>query len=664
LDRLDELVDRLEEVGAAFHPTKLAAGHEVPFLGEIRTPNGFVLDPSKLEALTTMLEPRNQTELRSVIGMFKTMTKHVKDLNLDLAPLNIYTSSKRSAKFTPEETAYLSEHLAKAQKSLANAMALSTPRWDLPFILHCDASDAGVGGSLSQVWEDGFVRYIKFFAQPVSGDTVATSTFSKEARAIVFGIEQCADYIIGTRFILKTDHKPLLWVLKKAREAMQGARKFNPVFRWATILSTLNFDVEHISGTANVVADALSRPPFVRAPESPYSTESPSEGVKLVHNKSHYIQRLKGQTTVAAIRAPDSNIPPKDKEEANDRKAVTAEEVEVLGVRDFRPFHSYDPNFPVDAYEAIARVVLTRGDAFTIDDLSENLRDTPEILESVMEVKSSLVLHNDSLHWCRENGDLVPYVPVVHRDELMFTIHNAPTGGHFGVDKTLLRLKERCWWPAMNLWVQKYCTECGPCQRNKSKPSLKAPQQTWEAASVWERIHLDLIEMNETERGNKWILNVVDSCSKKLFSFPIPDKSAATVMSVLLSLFDDVGRPWTIATDGGREFDNKLLDSVCQQFQIRKHVGTPYNHQSQGMVEVMNRILETILRMNGHPSQHNWDLVLPESCVAWNDSRPLNGARSPNDIWFGRSKRTPLEVFLNTQPPQVLNHYDAWRKSQ
>ncbi|MGR0243409.1 hypothetical protein ACUWC2_28340, partial [Klebsiella pneumoniae] len=55
-----------------------------------------------------------------------------------------------------------------------------------------------------------------------------------------------------TKFKIKTDHKPLLWVhgLKET-----SAR----VTKWKERLATYNFTIEHIKGKENVVADCLSR---------------------------------------------------------------------------------------------------------------------------------------------------------------------------------------------------------------------------------------------------------------------------------------------------------------------------------------------------------------------------------------------------------------------
>ena len=131
--------------------------------------------------------------------------------------------------------------------------------WELPFILHCDASDAGVGGYLAQMEPEGTERAIRFFHKAFSGSMVNWSTFSKEAYAVIYALEQCASYLAGRHFKVVTDHKPLIWVYRAARK-LQGPSR---VYSWAVLLNSFNFEIEHIPSMRNVVTDALSRPPFL-----------------------------------------------------------------------------------------------------------------------------------------------------------------------------------------------------------------------------------------------------------------------------------------------------------------------------------------------------------------------------------------------------------------
>jgi len=68
----------------------------------------------------------------------------------------------------------------------------------------------------------------------------------------LFAIERWQHYLIGNKFLLETDHKPLAWI--KSKKDCRGK-----LGRMALRLAEFDFETNHIPGTANSDADALSR---------------------------------------------------------------------------------------------------------------------------------------------------------------------------------------------------------------------------------------------------------------------------------------------------------------------------------------------------------------------------------------------------------------------
>lgn len=79
-------------------------------------------------------------------------------------------------------------------------------------MLETDASDRGIGGVISHVIEGGVERPIAFFSRTLSTAEENYPTIQKEALAIVESTKKFFDYLIGQRFLLRTDHKPLVAV--------------------------------------------------------------------------------------------------------------------------------------------------------------------------------------------------------------------------------------------------------------------------------------------------------------------------------------------------------------------------------------------------------------------------------------------------------------------
>ena len=67
------------------------------------------------------------------------------------------------------------------------------------------------------------------------------------------------------------------------------------------------------------------------------------------------------------------------------------------------------------------------------------------------------------------------------RQEILYQLHDAPTsGGHFAVEKTLARIKQRFWWPFMSSNVEWHITNCDCCAARSTvgKNRWAEPQST------------------------------------------------------------------------------------------------------------------------------------------------------------------------------------------
>jgi hypothetical protein len=118
-----------------------------------------------------------------------------------------------------------------------------------PVYLHTDACDTGIGAYLFQI-RDGIEQPIGFLSKSLSGAELNWSTFEKEGFAIFKALEHFEYILRDIKFTLRTDHRNLLYLNEKASQKVQ---------RWKLAVQQYNFDVEHIPGIDNVVADLYSR---------------------------------------------------------------------------------------------------------------------------------------------------------------------------------------------------------------------------------------------------------------------------------------------------------------------------------------------------------------------------------------------------------------------
>jgi len=72
--------------------------------------------------------------------------------------------------------------------------------------------------------------------------------------AIVYGLKQYKQYLLGRHFVIRTDHAALTWLRRTAEPMPQLAG-------WLTFIEQYNYEIVHRSGTQHGNADGLSRRP-------------------------------------------------------------------------------------------------------------------------------------------------------------------------------------------------------------------------------------------------------------------------------------------------------------------------------------------------------------------------------------------------------------------
>ncbi|ROT80449.1 hypothetical protein C7M84_000844 [Penaeus vannamei] len=99
-----------------------------------------------------------------------------------------------------------------------------------------------------------------------------------------------------------------------------------------------------------------------------------------------------------------------------------------------------------------------------------------------------------------------------------------------------------------------------------------------------------------TERGNQYILVIVDFLTRFAVVRALPNKYAETVAEAVSEVFADLGIPQTVLTDQGREFRNEILKEMAKHMQFQHHKITAYHPASNGLCERTNQQVLNILR--------------------------------------------------------------------
>ena len=173
----------------------------------------------------------------------------------------------------PKQTS-LDGTATKSFETLRDALTsdtfLITPDPCKEFTLQTDASSRGVGAVLSQQNDDGILRPVAFYSRKLLDRETKYTITELECLAIVNTIKHFDVYLLGTHFLIQTDHS----ALKYLESLKHGSPR---LMRWALSLQPFSYTVHHRKGTLNANADDLSRQAW-DSPDLVPVTSLPKEG--------------------------------------------------------------------------------------------------------------------------------------------------------------------------------------------------------------------------------------------------------------------------------------------------------------------------------------------------------------------------------------------------
>ena len=121
------------------------------------------------------------------------------------------------------------------------------------YIVDTDASGGAIGAILSQI-QDGEEKVICYGSRVCSSAEQTYDVTRRELLAIIFFLKTFRPYLLGRRFLLRTDHSALQWLRRTPVPIGQQAS-------WLSVLEEFDFQVQHQAGVAHGNADAISRRP-------------------------------------------------------------------------------------------------------------------------------------------------------------------------------------------------------------------------------------------------------------------------------------------------------------------------------------------------------------------------------------------------------------------
>lgn len=214
---------------------------EVEFLGKIVSSRGISISPTKTEAVKNWPVPTNPTELLSFHGYLNYHRDHIQNYGDICAPLYDLANAKGIWAWNTCHK----EAFEQAKMALCSAPCLSYPDHDGLFVLDTDASDRTIGAV-----QEGKEKVICYASHVLLKPQRQYCTTRKDLLAVVKFCRHFRHYLLGRRFLLRTDHNSLIWLMRFKH--IEGQ-----LVRW--LEEQYNMEIVHRPGKKHTNADDMSR---------------------------------------------------------------------------------------------------------------------------------------------------------------------------------------------------------------------------------------------------------------------------------------------------------------------------------------------------------------------------------------------------------------------
>ena len=611
LSRLRQVFYRLKEANLKLNPRKCHLfQRKVKYLGHVLSAEGIQTDPEKLDAVRNWKIPSDVHELRSFLGLCSYYRRFVKDFSIIAKPLFVLTEHNTNFQWTKD----CQKAFDQLKVALTSSPILAHPTENGTFYLDTDASYYGIGAVLSQE-QDGAERVIGYYSKTLHKAQKNWCVTRKELYAVVKAIENFHNLLYGRKFVVRTDHSALQWLMKFKNPEGQVAR-------WLEHLQTYDFDIRHRPGKYHGNADSLSRRPC--------------------------------------------NIDCKNCCKQEQRELLVnltrVEEFQFDGVT-----FSEEEFQKVQNEDSILKSLLNwlkEGKRPSFDETSA----MDPVLKGYLAQWNSLKLKDGILYRIWESTDGKQSVeklilPRKLRKEVMRQLHDGNSGGHFGIKKTMQKIKARFYWIGCREDVENYCNTCDICNSRKG-PNIRQrnKMQQYNVGSPFERIGIDILgPLPATERGNRYLVVVMDYFTKWPEVFPVPNQEAETVAAGLMeNVISRFGVPMEIHSDQGRNFESEVFQCLMKVLGITKTRTTALHPQSDGMVERFNKTILDYLSKFIDDHQSDWDKLINLCMLAYRTAVNETTQISPAKMMFGRELRLPVDLVVGQPPEQGERRLPEW----
>ena len=237
-------------------------------------------------------------------------------------------------------------------------------------------------------------------------------------------------------------------------------------------------------------------------------------------------------------------------------------------------------------------------------------------------------------------------IPEKYIPALLYQYHDNIMAGHQGIQRTVLTLEERYYFPSMFDYVRKYLLCCQECQSRREKDADKAAYFPRIPLSFrpMSRISADIKYMPPSHLGFNYILLCTCEISNYVIGIPLEKRDASCIAEALMNkVVYTHGAPRTLIIDEDRALTSMVMQELYKRLKVRSITVSPLNHGSnrtERYIRTLNNMLCKYLTATGS----EWPLYVYPACYAMNTFVSPSLNYSPYELVF-TCKPAPLDEF-------------------
>lgn len=257
-DTLRAVLKALRDKGIKINSQKCKLLCEsVDYLGHIFDKSGVHPNPTKVKSIFEAPAPKNVKQVQSFLGLCNYYSRFIPNFAQTMSPL--YYLLKKDTRF--EWTAAQQDSFDTVKQLFNSNDILQHYNPEHQLKLETDASSYGIGAVLLTRANDELPWLpIQFASRTLNDHEINYSNIEREALSIIFGLKKFRNFLLGSKFIICNDQKPLTKLFSNSKPVPTSCSA--RILHWALQLSQYNYILEYSRGQENVHSDFLSRLPL------------------------------------------------------------------------------------------------------------------------------------------------------------------------------------------------------------------------------------------------------------------------------------------------------------------------------------------------------------------------------------------------------------------